>query len=288
MGPEDLIGGGWSLWQTGGGPAGSTERGLQIINKLAEDADAMKALSFFNVHGYGSDGIKPGGANSTEWKYWAEGWSSAPAQGLPMSVKGFAALGKKSWMTETSGEKTDWLDPVGAFPSGGAFSISLKIHQALTTGQQSAWLYWTYANPAGKGVHVDAFHLTDATLLDKSPKYVAAKHYFRYIRPNAVAIATTTAGPATLLASAYVHAVDKTLTVVLVNTAPADEAVSIPVPKLMEGATTFETVVSRDSKLWVESNTSVIDGAVGVTVPGYGVVTVQGREAPHEGPNGFM
>ena len=96
-------------------------------------------------------------------------------------------------MTETSGESAHWLDPtpiagtsslgtedintkaaslVGpstdSFPSEGGWSIALKIHQALTTGQQSAWLYWTFADPTGKSV--DASHLTDSNLLDKSPK----------------------------------------------------------------------------------------------------------------------
>ena len=122
---------------------------------------------------------------------WARGWSHPPAQGLPQAVKGFTDFNKKSWMTETSGESTRWLDPAPVvstaissanstvlaglfkrsgrnFPSQGGWSIALKIHQALTTGQQSAWLYWTFADPTGKGV--DAFHLTDSILLDKSPK----------------------------------------------------------------------------------------------------------------------
>ena len=66
MGPEDLIGGGWSMWNTGGG-ADQAERGLRIINELAKDPTALAALSFFNVHGYGRDGVIAGGANSTQW-----------------------------------------------------------------------------------------------------------------------------------------------------------------------------------------------------------------------------
>ncbi len=67
MGPEDLIGGGWELWETGGG-AEHAQRGLQIINEIGRDPLAMASLSFFNVHGYGRDGVSAGGANATEWK----------------------------------------------------------------------------------------------------------------------------------------------------------------------------------------------------------------------------
>ena len=214
---------------------------------------------------------------------WARGWSQAPAQGLPAAVKGFTDFKKKSWMTETSGESTPWLYPTSAlvpigngsniggngsiFPSQGAWSIALKIQQALTTGQQSAWLYWTFASPSGK--MVDAFHLTDDKLLDQSPKCesdcatitrdssihlvaavtaaalaraaaaaavvaidVAAKHFYRYIRPNAVAHATSIGGPATLLASSFLHPTHRTITVVLVNAAVGQELVRLPASAL--------------------------------------------------------
>lgn len=42
-------------------------------------------------------------------------------------------------MAETSGENPAWLYPTSGFPGGGAFSIALRIQQALTAGRESAW-----------------------------------------------------------------------------------------------------------------------------------------------------
>ncbi|HEY3357136.1 MAG TPA: MYXO-CTERM sorting domain-containing protein [Polyangia bacterium] len=60
-------------------------------------------------------------------------------------------------------------------------TIALKLHQALTAGRESAWLYWqlTDGDPGAEQT------LTDATARAGAPKYVAVKHYFRHIRPGA-------------------------------------------------------------------------------------------------------
>ena len=64
--------------------------------------------------------------------------------------------------------------------------------------------------------------LTDATQRAASPKYIAAKHFFRYIRPGAVRVQAAVSGSDTLLASAYAHVGDKSLTIVLVNPSKAE------------------------------------------------------------------
>ena len=99
------------------------------------------------------------------------------------------------------------------FPGGGAWSIALRIQQALTAGQESAWAYWqmTDGNP------VSAQTLTDSSTLQNSPKYVAAKHFFRYIRPNSILANATVTGAPTLTASAFLHTTNGTMTVVLIN-----------------------------------------------------------------------
>src|ERR1051326_4997522 len=110
--------------------------------KLRADPAAASALSFFCIHGYDSDGTTATGSSATAWDWWLNGWKTSPGAGVPAPVKGTSAYGKKSWMTETSGEAPGWLAPTGAFPNQGAWSIALKLHQALTAGQQSAWAYW--------------------------------------------------------------------------------------------------------------------------------------------------
>lgn len=277
-GPEDLLGGdGWTLWQLGGGTK-LTHKNLQYLEKVAADPEAAKALDFFSVHGYALDGASAAGAVPEQWMRFAKGWTTAPAQGLPSTVKGFTAYGKRSWMTETSGESSAWLAPASGFPSDGAFSIAVKIHQALTAGQQSAWIYWQLSD----GKPVAAQTLTDATARATSPKLVAAKHFFRHIRPGAVAVATSVAGATTLYASAYLHEQAGTLTVVLVNAASSALTASVELPPIPAGIASVEASTSAKDSYDKASTLAPSAGKLSVPVPGYGVVTLraQGKVAP--------
>jgi O-glycosyl hydrolase len=276
-GPEDLLGGdAWGLWQYGGG-SDVTHKNLQYLQAIGADPTASAAVAFFNIHGYDADGASAAGADPQSWSWWVNGWSTAPAAGLPAAVAGFAAYGKKSWMTETSGEATSWLGPTGPFPGSGGWSIALKLHQALTTGRESAWLYWQLAD----GNDLAAETLTDATALATSPKYVAAKHFFRHIRPGAQAVGATVTGPvATLLASAYVHDAAGTLTVVIVNASDAGSTVTVVLPAAPAGLGSFEAFTSSDSGLWSASTLTAAAGQVAVPVPGFGVVTLVGQGQP--------
>jgi O-glycosyl hydrolase len=274
MGPEDLLGGdGYGMWQYGGG-SGVTHKNLQYLANVAADAKASAALEFFNVHGYASDGVSSSGANPKAWDWWVNGWTTAPGAGLPAMVKGISAYGKKSWMTETSGEDPAWLAPTSGFPNNGGFSIAVKLHQALTTGRESAWVYWQTSD----GSDVGPSTLTDATKKDASPKYVAAKHFFKYVRPGAVRAGATVSGSDALLASAFVGA-SGYLTTVLVNTASDSATVKVALPAVPAGITTLDAHTSSDGKLWVPSSITVNAGSATVPVPGYGVVTLVGKGA---------
>ena len=232
MGPEDLLGGGaYGMWQYGGG-ATATDKNLKILQAIAGDPDAAKDLSYFCIHGYAPDGVASAGAAPTQWQWWRDGWTTSPAAGLPATLKGFSAYGKKSWMTETSGEQTAWLSPSTGFPGKGAFGVALEIEQALTTGDESAWVYWQLTD----GKPVAGQTLTDATALSTSPKYVAAKHFFRFIRPGSVRVATKVDGSTTLSASAYLDDATSTLVVELVNASNTDQQVDVTVPADPAGA----------------------------------------------------
>src|SRR5690606_38898648 len=126
------------------------------------------AIDFFCIHGYDSDGVSSSGADATLWNWWVNGWSTSPAPGIPANVRGFASYGKKSWMTETSGENRRWLYPENGFPNQGGFSVAMRIHQALTTGMQSAWVYWTFVDGDSE---VSDFGLTNQQAQASSPKY---------------------------------------------------------------------------------------------------------------------
>src|SRR4030095_4294010 len=173
MGPEDLLGGdGYGMWQYGGG-ASVTHKNLQYLDHIGKDSQASRPIDYFCIHGYAPNGVSSAGANPREWDWWANGWTTSPGAGLPDTVKGFASYGKKSWMTETSGEDPAWLSPATGYPANGAFSIAVKVHQALTVGMESAWVYWQLTD----GSAVKAETLTDAQTVDGSPKYIAVKHF---------------------------------------------------------------------------------------------------------------
>ncbi len=277
MGPEDLLGGdAYGMWQYGGGD-NTIHKNLQYLQNLNADPEAMAALDFFCIHGYGSDGVSASGATSTLWDWWLNGWQTSPAPGIPGNVAGYASYNKKSWMTETSGENPAWLFPANGYPSNGGWGVALRIHQALTTGRQSAWIYWTFTeNDNG---NTTSFALTNQTLGVNSPKYVAAKHFFRYIRPNAHRVSTSTTGSETLLASAYTHEEDGTLTVVLINTSPNAQTATLSIPDIQAPSVTFDVFTSSDNNYWQPSQITLPNSSSSVNVPGYGVVTLYGQGA---------
>ncbi len=182
-------------------------------------------------------------------------------------------------MTETSGENPAWLYPTNGFPSGGAWSIALRLQQALTAGQQSAWAYWQMTD----GNAVGAETLTDSTLLQNSPKYAAAKHFFRYIRPNALRVDAAVSGAPALSASAFWHQTNGTMTVVLIN------ATNTPISTVVRWASApaamalWQTFTSSNGSYWQASTNLMQHGQLNVTVPGYGVVTLYAMAPPHLG-----
>jgi uncharacterized protein (TIGR03382 family) len=277
IGPEDVIGDdAYALWQYGSG-ATENDKNLQFVQAVEADSTAKTALAGFAIHGYSSDGVASAGANPQGWDWWANGWTASPASGIPANVAGVSSFGLPSWMTETSGEDVEWLASStgdGGFPDQGSFSIAIELYDALTTGQESAWLYWqlTDGDPANDS---DVQNLTDATELANAPKYNAAKHYFRYIRPGAQRVEATVSGGGSVLASAFVLDSAQSLTVVLVNEASTAATVAVTLPAT-PAVTSFEAHTSSNGSYWQPSMVGVTGGVASVPVPGYGVVTLYG------------
>lgn len=272
MGPEDLLGGDvWGMWQYGGNQD-PIHKNLQYLTDIADDPEAAAALDFFAIHGYDADGVSSSGSDPGLWRWWTNGWAESPHPAIPNNVRGFTDYGKKSWMTETAGEEADWLHPTSGFPNKGAWSIALKIHQALTIGEQSAWIYWTFSEE--RGGKPTRFALTGRSSGAQSPKYVAAKHYFRYVRPGSRRVEATVTDGGALRASAYLDQDEATLTVVLPNTSAAAATATLEVPSVPGDMTAFDVFTSSENNLWQSSTSRVADGRATVSVPGYGVVTL--------------
>lgn len=271
-GTDDLLGNdAYGLWQFGGG-ATTQHKNLQYVANIEADPIAREALQIYAIHGYAANGVNAAEADPLQWRWWAHGWTESPAPGIPAPVNGFVATGKRSWMTETSGENPRWLWPQNGFPGSGAWSVALRIHQALTAGQQNAWLYWQMTD----GGDVSATEtLTGSLELETAPKFNAARHFFRYIRPGAQRVEVEVEAPA-IDASAYVQDDDQTITYVLLNTSVSPVTLDVAAPALPSGVESFDVFTSSDGSYWIPSTAMVADGKASVTVPGYGVVTLVG------------
>ena len=260
IGPEDLlIDSPYSLWQFGGG-ANPIHKNLRYLHEMrANDPPALAALGFFAVHG------EPG---DDAWRWYARGWSATPEGTLPSTLAGFTSYGRKSWMTETSGDEARWTDA-----TKGALHVAINIHRALTVGEQSAWLHWQLADAAPAA----EFTLTDRAQGASGAKYVAAKHFFKPIRPNAQRVEATVAAVPGVFASAYVHDADRTITVVLINSAAAPQSVSVDVRGLGASPRSWTTFTSSATQVY-ERGTATLEGTrPRVAIPANGIVTLQGR-----------
>jgi len=276
MGPEDVLGGDpYGMWQYGSGST-TADKNLQFLQAVGANPAASNAEAYFCIHGYDSDGVSAAAATPTQWLWWVNGWSASPDPGIPANVAGFSNYGKKSWMTETSGENPAWLYPTNGFPGGGAWSLALRIQQALTSGRESAWAYWQMTD----GSLVGAETLTDSSNLQNSPKYVAVKHFFKYIRPNSICVNATVSGDSTLTAAAFLQVTNGTMTVVLINETNTPVQALVNSPAQPVGIMSWQTFTSSNGSYWQTSTTGITNGHAAVNIPGYGIVTLYGMAPP--------
>ncbi|MBK7342151.1 MAG: hypothetical protein IPJ06_02920 [Saprospiraceae bacterium] len=252
---------------------GPVHKNLQYLKHLADDPEAMAALGLFCIHGYGSDGVSSAGASSQLWDWWVNGWANSPAPGIPGNIAGFSSFGKKSWMTETSGEDRRWIWPATGYPSEGGWSVALKIHQALTTGMESAWLYWTFTETDDDGL-VTPSALTSQAAGNSSPKYVAAKHFFKFIPPGSVRVNVASEPGNDPLFSAYYHPLSGRLTIVAIQSGAQNNVdYDLWLPNV-QGLTSFDTYTSTDGNYWVEGSAPVSEAYCQLSLPGYSVTTL--------------
>ena len=276
MGPEDILEvDAYGLWQYGSGSTAAAKN-LQFLEAVGADPGAAAALDFFCIHGYSFTSYDAQAFDTTQtlWDWWANGWGASPAPGIPANVEGFTDYGKKSWQTEFSGDDPAWLSPSSGFPGDGAWAMALRIQQALTVGRESAWAYSRLAD--GNPVTSDLQVLTDSTSLQNSPKYVAAKHFFRYIRPNSLCVNASLTGSTALTASAFLNTTNATMTVVLINSSNGPVHAVINSPAQPAGIPSWQTFTSSNGSYWQVSTTPIANGSANVSIPGYGVVTLYG------------
>ena len=121
-------------------------------------------------------------------------------------------FGREYHMTETSGHRVTWK---------GAMNMAVDMHEYLVLGNFSSWIYWQISGNTG-GSNPGFYTL----MLEgkPTPKYYAAKHFYRNIRPGALRIGASTEADS-LLVSAYKHPATGAMTIVLINN--SDKALDI-------------------------------------------------------------
>jgi len=231
-----------------------TDNQMSFINAVKADPAARQYLGIYAVHGYSGNGVTPSSSRNN----WTDYYNRIKSDGVP------------SWMTEESGEHTAWIstDPA-THQANGALSVALHLHEGLTYGNVSAWVYWQLDD--GNSVP------TDFTLESNSDpsalKYNAVKHYFRYIRPGAQRV---DAGPDTaggVNVDAWMDDNNHTLTINLINMSTSDEPTNISIPGTMFSS--FAQYRTSVTEPWaVLPDVAMNDGLLSLTLPGESVVTL--------------
>jgi O-glycosyl hydrolase len=102
----------------------------------------------------------------------------------------------------------------------GAFDLAQAIFAALYYGKVSAWLWWQGSESSG----MTEFSLMQGTRVGK--RYYASKQFYRYVRPGARMVRTTS-DDAQVLAAAFTHERMGNFVTVLINGARADKKVKL-------------------------------------------------------------
>jgi O-glycosyl hydrolase len=279
----------WRLWE---------QTGFIQAVKSHSDPSLIDALDFYNSNGYM-------GSNTDAVKMWAAyylGKDQVPG-GWEPTAGGFPGVkqdGKPIWLSENGGASGNWLNGEGGTPgSNGIITLPQKMHNAIVHADASAYIYWQMTDTnddESKHTLLGKAHVSNP---HASKKYVAFKHFSRYVRPGAVRIRATFADGETstggasiydtanaLNVSAFVHDTDNTSTIVLVNMMPSSQSVTIDVSQL-GAVTTYRIYVTTDSlSFQQQSDLSVSAGLIYLTAPAYSAITLVGAltgRAPDDG-----
>lgn len=160
-----------------------------------------------------------------------------------------SGYGKTLWGTE---EETD-ENHTGI---GAAMSQARRLHWALAGGNASAWIGWV----------LNSFTPGDESTRAPHWIYFGAKHFFRFIRPDAIRVGTSGGGG--LDVSAYKHAGHKRVTVVIVNSGSATN-ISLTGSAIPASFTKFQTDGSNQC-----ANMGSVAASSSISVPGNGIVTL--------------
>ncbi|HQY88455.1 MAG TPA: glycoside hydrolase, partial [Tepidisphaeraceae bacterium] len=168
-----------------------------------------------------------------------------------------ANSGFQSWYTELSGRPNDWT---------GGIQTAYELSDALTKANISALFYWQFSDVPTVTAALMGYGIPN-------PKYHALKHYYRYIRPGAERVETTTDNTGVYV-SAFQKADNGDDTAVLLNnlSEPADVTLSL---SGSNWANSFKAVQSiANSYHQPIGNVNVNAGTITITLPAKSITTL--------------
>jgi O-glycosyl hydrolase len=219
------------------------------VQELADNPAAWRSLGFLASHGY-ADGVKGDVSKNSSAQFWQV----------------IADRGKPYWVTEGSTGHHKWPAPIA--PGG----VAAAIHNALVAGNASAFVPWQFVE-GGDSEHA----ITSTKGLDQ--KGYVTRQFSRFIPAGSVRVDATPAY-GDVNASAYVNDAGRTLTVVLINPAKQEQAVTLTLrgTPATESLKTIRTSASESGA--VLAPTPVSGGRATLTLPAESIVTLTNVEVP--------
>ncbi|KAK7745134.1 hypothetical protein SLS62_009933 [Diatrype stigma] len=179
----------------------------------------------------------------------------------------------KTWQTEAADLQSRWC---ATWYSGGGLCEGMtwasKIHTGIANANLSAYIYW-------QGVEVNQFQASsylvasDGTTVTPSGRLWAMAMWSRFVRPGAYRVATTGSVSSTGV-TAFKNE-DGSVVVVFVNSGNSAQSVKIAVTGGDFVPAAAQGFVTDNSHSVASTDAPLADGAVTVSVPSHGMVTVK-------------
>jgi glucuronoarabinoxylan endo-1,4-beta-xylanase len=217
--------------------------GYDYGHVLFADKEAWGLLDIFGVHQYDTQVAEP--------------WPSDVPEKKPV------------WQTEMSGVKW-WPEQGPSSDINNAVAIAGWIHNALTVGEASAWLWWWWR---AQGSTNEGLLLSNG--MDTKRRY-ALGNYSRFVRPGYTRVDVTGKIPGDVLLTAF-QGPDGTVVVVAINKGATSATVPIFIAGGMAPASLMPWVTSASDNLVSKTAVAVSGGSFSAELASNTVTTFVGR-----------
>lgn len=209
---------------------------------LYKDKDAWTAVDILGVHQYDTQVAEP--------------WPADVPERKPV------------WQTEMSGVK-HWPEGEPSKDIDNGVAVAKWLHDALTTGEANAWLWWWYR---GSDTNEGLF-LSDGS---DTKRHYTYGNFTKFIRPGYVRLNVTGNVPQGVLLSAYKGS-DGTVVIVAINPGTSDATVPITIAGGTAPASLTPHVTSASLDLKPQAAVPVTGGILMASLPSKTVTTFVGK-----------